>query len=215
MNIYTPYTYLIGWSRLNKWYYGARYAQGCNPKDFWKKYFTSSTAVKDFVNKNGQPDIIQIRKTFNSDIDCIEWEGKVLKRVRAAQRDCFLNGNNARGFISYKTEEHKRKIGISNSKPKIGRALEACRNNYKIAAELRRGKKDSEETKRKRNESVRRARQAPGFKQRNKFTVYLIDDIEYIGTKSIEDKYDISRQTIINRCKNDKWNWHKIGSIIK
>ena len=151
MNIYTPYTYLIGWSRLNKWYYGARYAQGCNPKDFWKKYFTSSTAVKDFVNKNGQPDIIQIRKTFNSDIDCIEWEGKVLKRVRAAQRDCFLNGNNARGFISYKTEEHKRKIGISNSKPKIGRALEACRNNYKIAAELRRGKKDSEETKRKRN----------------------------------------------------------------
>lgn len=215
MNIYTPYTYLIGWSKLNKWYYGARYAQGCQPKDLWKTYFTSSKAVEDFTNRNGQPDVIQIRRTFDNQKDCIEWEFKALKRMQAAQRDHFLNGHNAKGFISYKTEEHKRNIGISNSKPKTGIALEACRNNSKIGAELRRGQKDSEETKRKRNESIRRARQSPEFKQRNKFTVYLIDDIEYTGTNPITDKYNITRQTVDYRCKSSKWNWHKLGHVIK
>lgn len=24
-----PYTYLIGWSKLNKWYYGVRYSKKC------------------------------------------------------------------------------------------------------------------------------------------------------------------------------------------
>ena len=215
MNIYTPYTYLIGWSKLNKWYYGARYAQGCQPKDLWKTYFTSSKAVEDFTNRNGQPDVIQIRRTFDNAKDCIEWEFKALKRIQSAQKDHFLNGHNAKGFIGYKTEEHKRNIGISNSKPKTGIALEACRNNFKIASELRRGQKDSEETKRKRNDSIRQTRQSTEFTQRYKFTLYSIDGIEYPGTNPITDKYNITRQTVDYRCKSSKWNWHKLGHVIK
>jgi len=37
-----PYTYLIGWSNLNTWYYGRRTSKNCHPSDLWQKYFTSS-----------------------------------------------------------------------------------------------------------------------------------------------------------------------------
>ena len=48
-----PYTYIIGWSSLNKWYYGVRYAKNCKPEDLWKTYFTSSKHVKEFLTGNG------------------------------------------------------------------------------------------------------------------------------------------------------------------
>lgn len=49
-----PYTYLIGWTEHNIWYYGVRYAIGCNPKELFLSYFTSSEYVKDFIELNGQ-----------------------------------------------------------------------------------------------------------------------------------------------------------------
>jgi hypothetical protein len=61
---YQPYTYLIGWREQQKYYYGVRYAKNCSPEDFWTKYFTSSPAVLAMRLKHGDPDIIQIRKTF-------------------------------------------------------------------------------------------------------------------------------------------------------
>lgn len=45
MTIYIPYTYLIGWSKLNWWYYGAEFAKIkkiANPSNLWTTYFTSS-----------------------------------------------------------------------------------------------------------------------------------------------------------------------------
>ena len=59
----TPYTYLLGWSEHNTWYYGVRYAKGCHPSDIWKKYFTSSKHVKNFVKMHGDPDVIEDRKS--------------------------------------------------------------------------------------------------------------------------------------------------------
>jgi hypothetical protein len=64
MNIYIPYTYVIGWSSLQKYYYGVRYAKNCNPLDLWVSYFTSSKRVAHYREKFGEPDIIQIRKTL-------------------------------------------------------------------------------------------------------------------------------------------------------
>ena len=91
MSIYQPYTYLIGWSSLNKWYYGVRYAKGCNPSDFWVKYFTSSKNVKLYRKIHGDPDIIQIRKTFDNPISAILWEQKVLQKLNVVQKDEWLN----------------------------------------------------------------------------------------------------------------------------
>lgn len=90
-----PYTYLIGWSKLNKWYYGVRYAKGCNPEELWKSYFTSSKYVKFFRKINGEPDIIEIRKIFNDTYKALLWEQKLLKRIDVENNENFLNRKNS------------------------------------------------------------------------------------------------------------------------
>lgn len=87
----TPYTYLIGWSKHSKYYYGVRYASDCGPSDLWVSYFTSSKYVKQFREENGEPNIIQIRKTFNNINDARNWEHKVLRRMNIIYNDKFLN----------------------------------------------------------------------------------------------------------------------------
>jgi hypothetical protein len=95
VNIYTsertPYTYLIGWSKLNTYYYGLRFAVGCHPTELWKTYFTSSAHVADFVAQHGDPDVLEIRKTFTVVPTAQLWEHRVLKRIKAVQRKDFLN----------------------------------------------------------------------------------------------------------------------------
>lgn len=86
-----PYTYLIGWSKLNTYYYGIRYAKNCNPNDLWNPYKTSSKYVKKYIEDNGEPDIIQIRKIFTDVKIAQNWEHKVLKRLRVVYRQDFLN----------------------------------------------------------------------------------------------------------------------------
>ena len=76
-----PYTYLIGWSLQNKWYYGCRYADNCNPDDLWVTYFTSSIYVKEMIRTHGNPDIIKIRKIFSIKSDAVLWEARVLKKL--------------------------------------------------------------------------------------------------------------------------------------
>lgn len=94
------YTYLIGWSNLNIFYYGRQTRIGCDPTNIWKSYFTSSKHVENFRIVNGEPDIIQIRQVFGSDFfKCCEWETKVLRRLNVAKDKRFLNKtNNTSGF---------------------------------------------------------------------------------------------------------------------
>lgn len=86
-----PFTYLIGWSEHNLWYYGVRFAQGCDPTDLWTKYFTSSEIVTDTRMKLGEPDVIQVRKTFSTDIKAKLWEDKILSSIPKEKRIHWLN----------------------------------------------------------------------------------------------------------------------------
>lgn len=96
-----PYTYLIGWSHINKYYYGCRYAKNCDPSDLWVAYFTSSKYVKQLRQEYGNPDVIQIRKTFNTTKECVQHESRVLKRI--VYRDNFVNKNVAGAIIGGNT----------------------------------------------------------------------------------------------------------------
>lgn len=91
MNDRIPYTYLIGWSNLDKWYYGVRYRKGSNPSELWVKYFTSSKVVKQFRKLNGEPDIIIIRRIFEDIDSARNWERTVLKRMKVVENDKWLN----------------------------------------------------------------------------------------------------------------------------
>lgn len=93
-NIYPSYTYLIGWSKHNIWYYGVRYANSTIPeKDLWVKYFTSSKNVQNIRKKFNDPDVIQIRKKFDCPKKAIAWEKKVLLKLNVLNQDKWINKN--------------------------------------------------------------------------------------------------------------------------
>ncbi len=114
---YIPYNYLIGWSIHNKWYYGEQHCNTkyniANPENLWNTYFTSSNYVTSFRQKYGEPDIIQIRKTFKTAQDSLQWETKVLQRIKAKFRDDFLNKHD--NISIFHDEEIRDKISKANT----------------------------------------------------------------------------------------------------
>jgi len=99
-----PYTYLLKHIPTNKYYYGVRFRR------YGKKSF-----------------IFEIRKTFKTKQDAINWENKVLRRMKVVQREDFLNqsdnkyvdpkllskirkGKNNPMYGVKMSEEHKKKI---------------------------------------------------------------------------------------------------------
>ena len=116
-----PYAYLIGWSKYDKFYYGVRISDSATPNDLWKTYFTSSDSVKEFFAKNGDPDIIEIRKTFTKKEDCVRWEMRVLTRINAKDNPRYLNRSNGMG--SFQTNKGTIPAKEASTGTHIGRVL--------------------------------------------------------------------------------------------
>lgn len=151
-----PYTYLIGWTSLNTWYYGVRFAENCSPNDLWVKYFTSSEYVRSFIEEHGQPDIIKIRKTFKNKKDAIKWEFKVINKLKLHERSNFLNKNCAGAiFLDEDIKEKIRKNSIGNKKT-LGYTNEYRRSNgMKILTGKPKGSKHSVEARKSRSERMK------------------------------------------------------------
>ena len=110
-----PYTYLICWKSLNKYYYGVQYGKHANPKNLWTTYFTSSTYVKELRDQHGEPDVVQVRQCFTKINDAIDWEGQVLRRMKCSGKlvnrlFCSI----ADDFHGEMHPDHKKKIGDAN-----------------------------------------------------------------------------------------------------
>ena len=87
-----PFTYLIKHIPTNKYYYGVRFKKNCHPNDLWTKYFTSSKKVKRLIKRYGKKSFqFEIRKTFKTGTQALNWEHKVLKRLKVIYKDNFLN----------------------------------------------------------------------------------------------------------------------------
>ena len=93
------YTYLIGWSKLDRWYFGLRYKKNCSLNDLWKTYFTSSKYVRKFRIENGEPDIIQIRTIFQDADKARQWEHKILRRMKVIKKEKWLNRTDNRAIF--------------------------------------------------------------------------------------------------------------------
>jgi len=118
------------------------------------------------------------------------------------------------GFDSRpKSEEHKRKIGLSNKKPKTGKALLACINNFKKASEINKGKKRPKKTK----ELISKANKKYWSKLKNRpwqKKTYIIEGKEYLGLEEIMKTYNITMQTIYYRIKSDNFTeWTNKGGF--
>jgi hypothetical protein len=80
------------------YYYGVRYKDGFGPESLGNPYFSSSKYVKKHIEKYGNPDIIQVRKIFDTKIAAKKWESKVLRRIDAAHNPKWLNKSNNNSF---------------------------------------------------------------------------------------------------------------------
>ena len=145
-----PYTYIIGWRSLDVWYYGVRYARGCDPSDLWVSYFTSSEHVKVFRELHGDPDVVETRKVFLSSEMARAHEERVLRRLKAITSPRWLNKSyGGAKFVGCggwnkgipMPDEQKEKLRKAN----IGKKLDAS-HREKISASQK-GKKRSEEAR--------------------------------------------------------------------
>ena len=90
------YTYLVSHKITKQYYYGVRWGNKVPPEqDLWIEYFTSSERVKDLIDQYGADSFdTQVRKVFNNEIAAINWETKVLRRMKVLEnKDIWLNRN--------------------------------------------------------------------------------------------------------------------------
>lgn len=147
------YTYLIGWVEKNKWYYGVRDSKGRRPDDdLWVHYFTSSKHVKRFAMNHGKPDIIEVRKIHGDRNKAISWEYTVLRRMKVAKSEHWLN----------KAERPlPTMLGLSHSEE----TKELMRQKHLGLRVGMLGKKHSEETKAKMRERAKEVGARPEVKK--------------------------------------------------
>lgn len=213
-----PFTYLIGWSKLDRFYYGVRYGKNAYPDTLWKTYFTSSKTVHTMRIEHGEPDIIQIRKIFKNVESARIWEFKVLRRLNAIANVKMLNLTQAAGMpiCSFPGELNPMygKKHSDETKNKIRQ--KAIGRKYSLESKLKNkdknkgsnnpffGKKHTEETKNK----MAQTRYNNRFKPNNHAgTTYEITDpngVVYVITNQIDNfckNYQLSRSKMF-RCMN-------------
>jgi hypothetical protein len=153
MNIYSLYTYHIAWTSLDKHYYGVRYAKNCNPVDLWSSYFTSSKLVKQYREQYGEPDIVEVRKTFECPHKAKLWERKVLQRLNVLHNDKWINANigGDQFIISKHSEETKKKMSLNNGsrRPEVRKAISTRQSGKQNSFY---GKRHSDEARRLKSE---------------------------------------------------------------
>jgi hypothetical protein len=94
MSTYQPFIYIIGWTDLNIWYIGARYARETQPIDLWTTYFTSSKHVEEVREHCGEPDYFESFVMPDHDVvrtleTAIIKEFELHKNTRWLNKGCF------------------------------------------------------------------------------------------------------------------------------
>lgn len=204
MSIYTPYTYLIGWTKSNKYYYGVRYAQGCHPNDLWNSYFTSSKHVQRYYEKHGEPDIIQIRKTFDNPNKARLWEHKVLLRINAKDHKDFLNHSNnfAPEVVEFDRIDN---LGLFSRKGKGSRGTYEEMYGEKKSEELKKNKREQLKGntfgKNRKTTDKSRKRYSDAAKKKH-------NDLEYKKkhSESVKKSWEKRKDRVVNN--------HKVSCII-
>ena len=99
---------------------GVRFARGCHPDDLWTTYFTSSKYVHQMRAEHGEPDVIEVRQTFNDSLQAREWEHKVLSRLDVIHSEKWLNKATGKSippqFNRFFSKETRQKISEANFK---------------------------------------------------------------------------------------------------
>lgn len=139
----TPFTYFLYWTKTNTWYYGSRYANGCKLTDLWTTYFTSSIYVKQHISLYGDPDLIKIRKIFETGEEAVIWENRTLKKLKKFRKTSLNKRFGSSCFVPTKESIEN---NIKSKRSRSPEHQEIVRKN--ISNGIKEGHKNmSEETK--------------------------------------------------------------------
>lgn len=136
---YIPFTYLIGWSKLDKWYYGVRVKHDTIPSDLWTTYFTSSKHVRQFRLQHGEPDVIEIRHRFLTKESALLWEHRVLTKLNVKKNDKWLNVSYGYGDTHSigQTDSSKEKISLTRKTRLQAGQIKAAKHTEEHKQKLR------------------------------------------------------------------------------
>lgn len=180
-------------------------------KNLFDGYIGSGKSLINRIN-NGMTFSYEIIVYADNESIAYEIEKKLVGD-KWIQDDLCLNrcAGGRRGYTNNRknkkmSAEWKKNISKANSKPKTGKALEASIKNAKKGAMSRKGMKDTTQVKEKRAQSVSKSLKGKVFKHMT--TEVICDDIRFNSMNEAADYFKITRQTVNNRVKSDKWNWH-------
>lgn len=108
---YIPYVYFIMNKSTKLKYVGVRYAKGCNPKDLWNSYFTSSSSMKSLVAEYGKEDFrIKILHKYPNDPEsAIKKEAEYFSVIK--DRKDYINLCYSSGIMDLRINSKAGKIG--------------------------------------------------------------------------------------------------------
>lgn len=125
-----PYTYHLYHKLTNKHYYGVRWSKNCCPTELWVTYFSSSKKVKNLIKTYGKESFdFEIRKIFKSSDQAIQWEAKVLRRLKVLSNENWLN-QNINGAIVYDIHPLKGKTRPEHIRQAISKARKESKGKY-------------------------------------------------------------------------------------
>lgn len=93
MLTYQPFIYIIGWSELNAWYIGSRYAKQCSLSDLFTIYETSSKLVAELRSDFGEPDFVEVYPMPDR-ATALAIETETIRQFGLAKSDRWLNRSN-------------------------------------------------------------------------------------------------------------------------
>jgi hypothetical protein len=135
------------------------------------------------------------------------WQDYVAWKSLSGQISCAAATRMAQSIANSKpkTAEHKKKIAQSNSKPKNALGKKACQKNSKKGVAVWKGQHHSEEHKKHIGKIMSEfwsGKPKPLLRKK----VYG-DGVVYESIGQASEMCNISRTTVHNRIKNDKFDW--------
>jgi hypothetical protein len=169
MEIYLPYAYCLTHKLSGKRYYGISYANSRNkvahPSQLWVSYFGSSSEVKRLIKEHGKDTFdAEVRKTFASKDTALMWEHKVLRRLKAAQKEHWLNKHNGGNRYYVTSESAKQGAATRSTKPSPNRGRKLpprSPEHRRKQSEAHKGKVPTDEARAKMSAARKGRKQSP------------------------------------------------------
>lgn len=191
-------TYKVTFPDKGFYYFGKH-----STRDLTDGYSGSGRIVRELIS-SGETFDVELIALHNTNNDAYLHEKLLISDKWKLDSSCINlkpGGRNRFVFGIPRDPSWNRKIGEANRKPRKDKSkvLMAA----KLGSEARRGQKDSEETKARRNAAVSQATR--GVPKPYLLKVYIVNGETFKGIESVKEKYPLSSPTIFSRMKSEKY----------